>query len=46
MAPTEHDDAPIYGRLVQERGDVPRDVRRTAEDVWREVERTIAASRS
>ncbi|WP_329459769.1 hypothetical protein [Streptomyces sp. NBC_01497] len=42
MAYTEHADAPIYGRLVQERGDVPDDVRRTAENVWREVERAMA----
>ena len=34
-------DAPIYDRLVRERGDVPTEVRRTAERTWREVEGTM-----
>ncbi len=34
-------DAPIYHGLVEERGDVPADVRRTAEETLREVGRTL-----
>lgn len=34
-------DAPIYARLVQERGDVPADIRGAAEHVWREVQQAM-----
>ncbi|MFJ2114725.1 MULTISPECIES: hypothetical protein [unclassified Streptomyces] len=34
-------DAPIYALLIRERGDVPADVSRTAEQVLRELERTM-----
>jgi hypothetical protein len=34
-------DAPIYARLVQERGDIPAEVRQTAEQTWREVDRAM-----
>ncbi len=38
---TTQGEAPIYARLVEERGDVPTDVRNTAERAWREVEQTM-----
>lgn len=38
---TDKADAPIYDRLVQERGDVPAEVRQTAERTLREVERAM-----
>jgi hypothetical protein len=38
VSATERGDAPIYAQLVQERGDVPADVRRTAEQTWHEVD--------
>lgn len=41
MSATERTDAPIYDRLVHERGDVPCDVRKTAEETWREVGRAM-----
>ncbi|MFH8369368.1 hypothetical protein [Streptomyces sp. NPDC018031] len=41
MHSTEQTDAPIYARLVAERGDVPADVRQTAEKTLREVERAM-----
>jgi hypothetical protein len=34
-------EAPIYAGLIEERGDVPADVRRTAEQTWREVGRAM-----
>ncbi|OEJ43104.1 hypothetical protein AR457_02290 [Streptomyces agglomeratus] len=34
-------DAPIYARLVMERGDVPTEVRRVAEAVLREADRAV-----
>ncbi|MFD8724687.1 hypothetical protein ACFV2H_43720 [Streptomyces sp. NPDC059629] len=34
-------DAPIYERLIRERGDVAADARKTAEATWREVGRTV-----
>ncbi|AEW98826.1 hypothetical protein [Streptantibioticus cattleyicolor] len=41
MSGTERSDAPIYARLVQERGDVPAEVRRTAEQTLRELGRAM-----
>lgn len=38
-------DAPIYARLVEERGDVPAEVRGTAEQTWREVEQAMDSFR-
>lgn len=34
-------DAPIYAQLVEERGDVPTEVRETAEKTWRGVDEAI-----
>ncbi|MDN3293297.1 hypothetical protein QWM81_04380 [Streptomyces ficellus] len=34
-------DAPIYDSLIEERGDVPADVRRTAEETLRQVTRAM-----
>ncbi|MCK8677752.1 MULTISPECIES: hypothetical protein [Streptomyces] len=34
-------DAPIYDRLIAERGDVPGDVRRTAEETLRRLTRAM-----
>ncbi|MGW7054454.1 hypothetical protein [Streptomyces sp. NPDC054887] len=34
-------DAPIYARLVMERGDVPSEVRRVAEQTLREADRAV-----
>ncbi|WP_185149716.1 MULTISPECIES: hypothetical protein [Streptomyces] len=34
-------DAPIYERLIRERGDVAADARKTAEATWREVGRIM-----
>ncbi|WMX43647.1 hypothetical protein [Streptomyces roseicoloratus] len=33
--------APIYAELIREQGDVPGDVRRTAEEVLRDLSRVI-----
>lgn len=33
--------APIYSELIREQGDVPGDVRRTAEEVLRDLSRVI-----
>ncbi|MEU0401608.1 hypothetical protein ABZ318_15460 [Streptomyces sp. NPDC006197] len=33
--------APIYAELIRERGDVPGDVRQTAEEVMRDLSRVI-----
>lgn len=33
--------APIYAELIKEQGDVPGDVRRTAEEVLRDLSRVI-----
>ncbi|MBH5338654.1 hypothetical protein IHE55_29275 [Streptomyces pactum] len=41
MSYTSKAEAPIYDRLVQERGDVPAEVRQTAERTLREVERAM-----
>ncbi|NUK25599.1 hypothetical protein [Streptomyces lunaelactis] len=41
MSSTDQADAPIYAGLIEERGDVPADVRRTAEQAWREVGRAM-----
>ncbi|QNP66993.1 hypothetical protein [Streptomyces genisteinicus] len=41
MSSADRADAPIYDSLVEERGDVPADVRRTAEETLREVGRTL-----
>jgi hypothetical protein len=34
-------DAPIYDRLIEERGDVPADVRRVAEETLRQLTRAL-----
>lgn len=34
-------DVPIYAQLIRERGDVPGDVRREAEQIQRSLERVI-----
>jgi hypothetical protein len=34
-------DSPIYAQLVHERGDVPEQARRIAEQAWREVRQTL-----
>ncbi|MGW1626976.1 hypothetical protein [Streptomyces sp. NPDC002172] len=41
MSATAQSDAPIYERLIRERGDVAADARRTAEATWREVGRAM-----
>ncbi|MEV4333098.1 hypothetical protein AB0K02_21540 [Streptomyces sp. NPDC049597] len=41
MSSADRADAPIYDSLVEERGDVPADVRQTAEETLREVSRTL-----
>ncbi|MBT2365501.1 hypothetical protein J7E88_09250 [Streptomyces sp. ISL-10] len=41
MSSADRADAPIYDSLVEERGDVPADVRQTAEATLREVGRTL-----
>ncbi|MET7622793.1 hypothetical protein [Streptomyces sp. NPDC005408] len=41
MSPADRSDAPIYARLVEERGDVPAEARRTAEQTQLELERTM-----
>ncbi|MFD3545501.1 hypothetical protein ACFWUW_07750 [Streptomyces sp. NPDC058655] len=38
---TAHD-APIYAQLIRERGDVPGQVRREAEQIQRELARVLA----
>lgn len=38
---TESTDAPIYAQLIRERGDVPEDARRTAEQTQREAGRFL-----
>lgn len=37
MSTVDQADAPIYDRLIAERGDVPADVRRTAEEARQEA---------
>ncbi|MEW2085865.1 hypothetical protein [Streptomyces sp. NPDC005283] len=37
----DRSDAPIYARLVDERGDVLAEARRTAEQTQQELERTM-----
>ncbi|MEU0374181.1 hypothetical protein ABZ070_28790 [Streptomyces sp. NPDC006283] len=39
MSSADRTEAPIYADLVDERGDVPADVRRTAEETLREMGR-------
>jgi hypothetical protein len=41
VSSAERAEAPIYDRLVEERGDVLADVRRTAEQTLREVDRAM-----
>ncbi|MEW1780064.1 hypothetical protein [Streptomyces sp. NPDC086777] len=41
MSTTARSDAPIYERLIRERGDVAADARVTAEATWREVGRAM-----
>ncbi|MFJ9713653.1 hypothetical protein [Streptomyces sp. NPDC101234] len=41
MTATAWSDAPIYERLIRERGDVAADARKTAEATWREVGRAM-----
>ncbi|MFF3290433.1 hypothetical protein [Streptomyces sp. NPDC003023] len=41
MSPADRTDAPIYADLVDERGDVPADARRTAEETLREISRVM-----
>ncbi|MFD4605376.1 hypothetical protein ACFWPQ_46105 [Streptomyces sp. NPDC058464] len=41
MSTTAQSDAPIYERLIRERGDVAADARKTAEAAWREVGRAM-----
>ncbi|MEU5313851.1 hypothetical protein [Streptomyces sp. NPDC021562] len=41
MSAAAQSDAPIYERLIRERGDVAADARRTAEATWREVSRAM-----
>ncbi|MEU0086576.1 hypothetical protein ACWGI0_10710 [Streptomyces sp. NPDC054802] len=41
MSAADRTDAPIYADLVEERGDVPADVRRTAEETLREMGRVM-----
>lgn len=41
MSSMNRSEAPIYADLVEERGDVPADVRRTAEETLREVGRVM-----
>ncbi|MEV5952935.1 hypothetical protein AB0M11_03985 [Streptomyces sp. NPDC051987] len=41
MSATARSDAPIYERLIRERGDVAADARRTAEATWQEVGRAM-----
>jgi hypothetical protein len=37
VSATPQTNAPIYARLVQERGDVPADARQTAEETWQKI---------
>ncbi|GGX73194.1 hypothetical protein [Streptomyces minutiscleroticus] len=39
--PGDEKEAPIYFRLLQERGDVPAEVRELAERTWRDVGRAM-----
>lgn len=41
VSATERSDAPIYERLIRERGDVAADARKTAEATWRDVGRIM-----
>ncbi|MBT2507807.1 MULTISPECIES: hypothetical protein [Streptomyces] len=41
MSFTDKTDAPIYAGLVEERGDVPAEVRQAAEQTLREVELAV-----
>ncbi|MFE3326618.1 hypothetical protein [Streptomyces sp. NPDC059176] len=41
MSPADRTEAPIYATLIEERGDVPAEVRRTAEQAKQELERAI-----
>ncbi len=41
MTAISHADAPIYAQLVDTLGDVPGDVRRTAEEILRKLEREM-----
>ncbi|MGW0735218.1 hypothetical protein [Streptomyces sp. NPDC002851] len=41
MSAIDTTDAPIYAQLVEERGDVPTEVRETAEETQREVEQAL-----
>jgi hypothetical protein len=41
MSAADRTDAPIYADLVEERGDVPADVRRIAEETLREMGRVM-----
>ncbi|MGR8012136.1 hypothetical protein [Streptomyces hypolithicus] len=38
MSSADRTDAPIYADLIEERGDVPAEVRRAAEETLREVD--------
>ncbi|QKW10383.1 hypothetical protein HUT18_32200 [Streptomyces sp. NA04227] len=40
------DNAPIYAELIRDLGDVPEDVRRTAEQVLRKADRAVDFSRA
>ncbi|MGW0549458.1 hypothetical protein [Streptomyces sp. Wb2n-11] len=41
MSSTHHAEAPIYAGLIEERGDVPAEVRQIAEQTLREVEQAM-----
>ncbi|MFC0597691.1 hypothetical protein [Streptomyces palmae] len=41
MSSVDRSDTPIYAGLVEERGDVPADVRQVAEQTLREVSRVL-----
>ncbi len=41
VSPADRSDAPIYAELVEERGDVPAEARRTAEQTQRMLEQAV-----
>ncbi|MEJ8639347.1 MULTISPECIES: hypothetical protein [Streptomyces] len=41
MSTADRSDAPIYAELVDERGDVPAEARRTAEQAQQQLEQTM-----
>ncbi|MDI3403750.1 hypothetical protein [Streptomyces cavernicola] len=41
MSPADSAEAPIYADLVEERGDVPAEVRQAAEEALREADRVL-----